>query len=153
MKAKEVLELIARLDKVIEQKMERLEILREISISVNIQNANAGKGKGGHSDRVAKSVVDYATLEAEICELNITREVARWKLLDWINQIEDYKSSRVLADMFVFNKSLDAIADDTGYSASYVRKLKRHGIEHLQSLLDNFGNDFKNDFMNINIDI
>ena len=85
---------------------------------------------------VAASVLD---LEKRIRMLKAQKAALIIEISSTIDQLTDERERVILSAFYVGRISIEKIANEIGYSPSYVYRLRRHGVRHLGEILGKRG--------------
>ena len=134
MEARQYLEVIERLDSLIENKALELAQLRDLSISLG---APADDGSGiratGVSDRIGNISIRIVDLEREISAL-VEKKQQR---LDVIEAAPDFLQYTVLYKRYVQCKKLTTISYEEGYSYQYIVEVHQKALHYVQERTKN----------------
>ena len=131
MRAQEHLDSIKNMQKQINNKREKIVVLREIATSTSPNLSGMPHAPRSCTSPMANNVCKIADLEQEIRDLEITRQQA----IDVLNGIEDCELYIVLIKRYVQEKDWLDVALEMHYSRSKVYHLHAAAVKALEKTL------------------
>lgn len=127
MTAKEYLQQVRRMDRLINNKIAELEQLRTLATSITAATDREAVQTSGASDKVGNVVASIVDLQAEINALVDAYVDKRKEIIAQIDGIEKQQPLyyAVLHGRYIQFKKLQDIADNEGYAPQYIRE--QHG--------------------------
>lgn len=137
MRARNYLEQIRKLDKLIAAKLEEIEKLKEdkeSAISISLPTSEKVQSSPRH-DKLERMVARFADMELDLYEELIEKQNKRRAILLTLEELPPIEYS-VLYDIYVNYLPYNIIADKMDRSYSYVSKKHSKGLKKLQEILD-----------------
>lgn len=137
MKAKEYLQKVEKLNKIIQNKLIEKEQWQTIAMSTS---ANAGDGdrvqSSGSKQKMADAVCKYIEIEADLDRhidklIDTKQEIIQ--TIEILNAIE----YDMLHKVYIQGKTLDEVADEEKKSYSWATTVHGRALKHVQDILDN----------------
>lgn len=132
MRAKELLNSITNMQKQINNKREKIVLLREMATSTSPNLSGMPHAPRSCTSPMANTVCKIADLEQEIKDLEKTRQQA----IDVLSGIEDVELYTVLIKRYVQDKAWIDVAIEMYYGRSKVFNLHRAAIDALDKVLE-----------------
>lgn len=126
---KEYLNTVRRLSVKIKRKEEELEILKIERASTGNFSTDEKVKSSKSKDKVSALAIEIVTLEKEIEELRAEKATVKKDINSILNEIEDEKLYSVLHLRYIQGKTVEAIADELGYTDRHIRNLNNDAIE------------------------
>jgi len=138
MKAQEYLRQVRDIDRLLRKTNDRIARLESLSIYAS-PSFESGGGAGSKSFRASSKVEHYAlelvSQRDKLIEERSRLLKLRGEISDVIRAVNNLTYQNILEERYLDCKSFDEIADDFGYSKSYVFRLHREalGLVHVPS--------------------
>lgn len=136
MTAKEYLQQVRRMDRLINNKIAELEQLRTLATSITAATDREAVQTSGVSDKVGNVVASIVDLQNEINALVDTYVDKRKEIIAQIDGIEKLQPLyyAILHGRYIQFQSLQQIADNEGYTAQYMRKTHGEALEFFKTV-------------------
>lgn len=127
MTAKEYLQQVRRMDRLINNKIAEIDQLKELATSITAATDREAVQTSGVSDKVGNVVASIIDLQNEINALVDNYIDKRKEIIAQIDGIEKQQPLyyAILHGRYIQFRRLQEIADDEGYAAQYIRE--QHG--------------------------
>lgn len=126
---KEYLNTVHRLSIKIKRKEEELDILKTERASTGNFSTDEKVKSSKSKDKVSALAIEIVTLEKEIEELRAEKATVKKDINSILNEIEDEILYSVLHLRYIQGKTVEAIADELGYTDRHIRNLNNDAIE------------------------
>lgn len=126
---KEYLNTVHRLSVKIKRKEEELDILKTERASTGNFSTDEKVKSSKSKDKVSALAIEIVTLEKEIEELRAEKATVKKDINSILNEIEDETLYSVLHLRYIQGKTVEAIADELGYTDRHIRNLNNDAIE------------------------
>lgn len=126
---KEYLNTVHRLSVKIKRKEEELDILKTERASTGNFSTDEKVKSSKSKDKVSALAIEIVTLEKEIEELRAEKATVKKDINSILNEMEDEILYSVLHLRYIQGKTVEAIADELGYTDRHIRNLNNDAIE------------------------
>lgn len=136
---KDTMEFLGRVRKLrngIENKMLRVETLRDMATGTTAAVSDMPRSDSPNLQRMEAVLCKVADLESEIARDQVAMETARAEITAALSELEDYREQQVLYGRFVECNGWAAIAQDCGLHIRTVQRRLDAGVEHLATLME-----------------
>lgn len=120
----------------IENKMLRIETLRDMATSTTAAVSDMPRSDSPNLQRMETVLCKVADLEREIAQDRAAMETAKAEITAALSELEDYREQQALYGRYVECNAWAAIAKDCGFHIRTVQRQHDAGIEHLAVLLE-----------------
>ena len=120
----------------IENKMLRIETLRDMATSTTAAVSDMPRSDSPNLQRMGTVLCKVADLESEITQDRAAMETAKAEITVALSELEDYREQQALYGRYVECNAWAAIAKDCGFHIRTVQRQHDAGIEHLAVLLE-----------------
>ena len=120
----------------IENKMLRIETLRDMATSTTAAVSDMPRSDSPNLQRMETVLCKVADLESEIAQDRAAMETAKAEITAALSELEDYREQQALYGRYVECNAWAAIAKDCGFHIRTVQRQHDAGIEHLAVLLE-----------------
>ena len=120
----------------IENKMLRIETLRDMSTSTTAAVSDMPRSDSPNLQRMETVLCKVADLESEIAQDRAAMETAKAEITAALSELEDYREQQALYGRYVECNAWAAIAKDCGFHIRTVQRQHDAGIEHLAVLME-----------------
>lgn len=120
----------------IENKMLRIETLRDMATSTTAAVSDMPRSDSPNLQRMETVLCKVADLESEIAEDRAAMETAKAEITAALSELEDYREQQALYGRYVECNAWAAIAKDCGFHIRTVQRQHDAGIEHLAVLME-----------------
>ena len=120
----------------IENKMLRIETLRDMATSTTAAVSDMPRSESPNLQRMETVLCKVADLESEIAQDRAAMETAKAEITAALSELEDYREQQALYGRYVECNAWAAIAKDCGFHIRTVQRQHDAGIEHLAVLLE-----------------
>ena len=120
----------------IENKMLRIETLRDMATNTTSQVSDMPRSDSPNLQRMETVMCKVVDLEREIAEDRDAMEEAKEQIAAALCELDDYREQRVLYERYVECAAWAAIIVECGYARSSVYRYHDTGIEHLAVILE-----------------
>ena len=127
---------VRRLRNGIENKMLRIETLRDMAASTTGRITDMPRSDSPNLQKMETVLCKVADLEREIIADRAEMESAKAEVAAALSELEDYREQEVLFGRYVECNAWAAIATDCGYHIRTVQRRHDSGVEHLAALLE-----------------
>lgn len=131
MTAREYLEQVQVIDKQINQKLKKAQMLRQSPYGQGISYESTGKKNGYCANAFEKTVAKVVDYEQEANVLIDCLIEKRLEIEKAIAAIPDDKQREVLEHKYLYFQDWDQISAEMGYSKSHLYELHRMGLEKI----------------------
>jgi DNA-directed RNA polymerase specialized sigma subunit len=107
-------------------------MMENVSIPLDRENVSGTRNTKGFEGTMLKMIDKEQELEDMIQDLLEKRS----KITSVIETVKNPQEYDVLHQTYVQEKAVKEIAYDLNYSMTYIRKLKKNGIQSVQNILD-----------------
>lgn len=119
----------------IENKMLRIETLRDMATSTTAAVSDMPRSDSPNLQRMETVLCKVADLESEIAQDRAAMETAKAEITAALSELEDYREQQALYGRYVECNAWAAIAKDCGFHIRTVQRQHDAGIEHLAVLM------------------
>ena len=119
----------------IENKMLRIETLRDMATSTTAAVSDMPRSDSPNLQRMETVLCKVADLESEIAQDRAAMETAKAEIMAALSELEDYREQQALYGRYVECNAWAAIAKDCGFHIRTVQRQHDAGIEHLAVLM------------------
>ena len=134
--AEEFLGRVRKLRNGIENKMLRIETLRDMATSTTAAVSDMPRSDSPNLQRMETVLCKVADLESEIAQDRAAMETAKAEITAALSELEDYREQQALYGRYVECNAWAAIAKDCGFHIRTVQRQHDAGIEHLAVLME-----------------
>lgn len=134
--AEEFLGRVRKLRNGIENKMLRIETLRDMATSTTAAVSDMPRSDSPNLQRMETVLCKVADLESEIAQDRAAMETAKDEITAALSELEDYREQQALYGRYVECNAWAAIAKDCGFHIRTVQRQHDAGIEHLAVLME-----------------
>jgi len=134
--AEEFLGRVRKLRNGIENKMLRIETLRDMATSTTAAVSDMPRSDSPNLQRMETVLCKVADLESEIAQDRAAMETAKEEITAALSELEDYREQQALYGRYVECNAWAAIAKDCGFHIRTVQRQHDAGIEHLAVLME-----------------
>ena len=127
---------VRRLRNGIENKMLRIETLRDMATSTTAAVSDMPRSDSPNLQRMETVLCKVADLESEIAQDRAAMETAKAEITAALSELEDYREQQALYGRYVECNAWAAIAKDCGFHIRTVQRQHDAGIEHLAVLME-----------------
>ena len=120
----------------IENKMLRIETLRDMATSTTAAVSDMPRSDSPNLQRMETVLCKVADLESEIAHDRAAMETAKAEITAALSELEDYREQQALYGRYVECNAWAAIAKDCGFHIRTVQRQHDAGIEHLAVLME-----------------
>ena len=120
----------------IENKMLRIETLRDMATSTTAAASDMPHSDSPNLQRMETVLCKVADLESEIAQDRAAMETAKAEITAALSELEDYREQQALYGRYVECNAWAAIAKDCGFHIRTVQRQHDAGIEHLAVLME-----------------
>ena len=120
----------------IENKMLRIETLRDMATSTTAAVSDMPRSDSPNLQRMETVLCKVADLESEIAQDRAAMETAKAEITAALSELEDYREQQALYGRYVECNAWVAIAKDCGFHIRTVQRQHDAGIEHLAVLME-----------------
>ena len=120
----------------IENKMLRIETLRDTATSTTAAVSDMPRSDSPNLQRMETVLCKVADLESEIAQDRAAMETAKVEITAALSELEDYREQQALYGRYVECNAWAAIAKDCGFHIRTVQRQHDVGIEHLAVLME-----------------
>ena len=120
----------------IENKMLRIETLRDMATSTTAAVSDMPRSDSPNLQRMETVLCKVADLESEITQDRAAMETAKAEITAALSELEDYREQQALYGRYVECNAWAAIAKDCGFHIRTVQRQHDAGIEHLAVLME-----------------
>ena len=120
----------------IENKMLRIETLRDMATSTTAAVSDMPRSDSPNLQRMETVLCKVADLESEIAQDRAAMETAKAEITAALSELEDYRKQQALYGRYVECNAWAAIAKDCGFHIRTVQRQHDAGIEHLAVLME-----------------
>ena len=120
----------------IENKMLRIETLRDMATSTTAAVSDMPRSDSPNLQRMETVLCKVADLESEIAQDRAAMETAKAEITAALSELEDYREQQALYGRYVECNEWAAIAKDCGFHIRTVQRQHDAGIEHLAVLME-----------------
>lgn len=120
----------------IENKMLRIETLRDMATSTTAAVSDMPRSDSPNLQRMETVLCKVADLESEIAQDRAAMETAKAEITAALSVLEDYREQQALYGRYVECNAWAAIAKDCGFHIRTVQRQHDAGIEHLAVLME-----------------
>lgn len=120
----------------IENKMLRIETLRDMATSTTAAVSDMPRSDSPNLQRMETVLCKVADLESEITQDRAAMETAKAEITAALSELEDYREQQALYGRYVECDAWAAIAKDCGFHIRTVQRQHDAGIEHLAVLME-----------------
>ena len=120
----------------IENKMLRIETLRDMATSTTAAVSDMPRSDSPNLQRIETVLCKVADLESEIAQDRAAMETAKAEITAALSELEDYREQQALYGRYVECNAWAAIAKDCGFHIRTVQRQHDAGIEHLAVLME-----------------
>ena len=120
----------------IENKMLRIETLRDMATSTTAAVSDMPRSDSPNLQRMETVLCKVADLESEIAEDRAAMETAKAEITAALSELEEYREQQALYGRYVECNAWAAIAKDCGFHIRTVQRQHDAGIEHLAVLME-----------------
>ena len=120
----------------IENKMLRIETLRDMATSTTAAVSDMPRSDSPNLQRMETVLCKVADLEKEIAQDRAAMETAKAEITAALSELEDYREQQALYGRFVECNGWAAIAKDCGFCIRTVQRWLDSGIEQLAVLME-----------------
>ena len=120
----------------IENKMLRIETLRDMATSTTAAVSDMPRSDSPNLQRMETVLCKVADLEREIAQDRAAMETAKAEITAALSELEDYREQQALYGRYVECNAWAAIAKDCGFHIRTVQRQHDAGIEHLAVLME-----------------
>ena len=120
----------------IENKMLRIETLRDMATSTTAAVSDMPRSDSPNLQRMETVLCKVADLESEIAQDRAAMETAKAEITAALSELEDYREQQALYGRYVECNAWAAIAKDSGFHIRTVQRQHDAGIEHLAVLME-----------------
>ncbi len=120
----------------IENKMLRIETLRDMATSTTAAVSDMPRSDSPNLQRMETVLCKVADLESEIAQDRAAMETAKVEITAALSELEDYREQQALYGRYVECNAWAAIAKDCGFHIRTVQRQHDVGIEHLAVLME-----------------
>ena len=120
----------------IENKMLRIETLRDMATSTTAAVSDMPRSDSPNLQRMETVLCKVADLEREIAQDRAAMETAKAEITAALSELEDYREQQALYGLYVECNAWAAIAKDCGFHIRTVQRQHDAGIEHLAVLME-----------------
>ena len=120
----------------IENKMLRIETLRDMATSTTAAVSDMPRSDSPNLQRMEAVLCKVADLESEIAQDRAAMETAKAEITAALSELEDYREQQALYGRYVECNAWAAIAKDCGFHIRTVQRQHDAGIEHLAVLME-----------------
>lgn len=138
--AKQYLQQISRLDKMINNKLSEIYQLRTMATSITVATDSERVQTSGSKDHMGDSVAKMVDLENEAKELILQYTELRQKIISQIDNMPKEKHYSVLHLKYVDGKTFEEIAVGMGYTWRNIMYFHKDALEEFERL---YGSDIK----------
>ena len=135
-KTEEFLSRVRKLRKGIENKLLRIETLRDMATSTTAAVSDMPRSDSPNLQRMETVLCKVADLESEIVQDRAAMETAKAEITAALSELEDYREQQALYGRYVECNAWAAIAKDCGFHIRTVQRQHDAGIEHLAALME-----------------
>ena len=135
---RDTMEFLGRVRKLrngIENKMLRIETLRDMATSTTAAVSDMPRSDSPNLQRMETVLCKVADLESEIAQDRAAMETAKAEITAALSELEDYREQQALYGRYVECNAWAAIAKDCGFHIRTVQRQHDAGIEHLAVLM------------------
>ena len=120
----------------IENKMLRVETLRDMATGTTAAVSDMPRSDSPNLQRMETVLCKVADLEREIAQDRAAMETAKAEITAALSELEDYREQQALYGRYVECNAWAAIAKDCGFHIRTVQRQHDAGIEHLAVLME-----------------
>ncbi len=120
----------------IENKMLRIETLRDMATSTTAAVSDMPRSDSPNLQRMETVLCKVADLESEIAQDRAAMETAKAEITAALSELEDYREQQALYGRYVECNAWAAIAKNCGFHIRTVQRQHDAGIEHLAVLME-----------------
>ena len=120
----------------IENKILRIETLRDMATSTTAAVSDMPRSDSPNLQRMETVLCKVADLESEIAQDRAAMETAKAEITAALSELEDYREQQALYGRYVECNAWAAIAKDCGFHIRTVQRQHDAGIEHLAVLME-----------------
>ena len=120
----------------IENKMLRIETLRDMATSTTAAVSDMPRSDSPNLQRMETVLCKVADLESEIAQDRAAMETAKAEITAALSELEYYREQQALYGRYVECNAWVAIAKDCGFHIRTVQRQHDAGIEHLAVLME-----------------
>ena len=120
----------------IENKMLRIETLRDMATSTTAAVSDMPRSDSPNLQRMETVLCKVADLESEIAQDRAAMETAKAEITAALSELEDYREQQALYGRYVECNAWGGIAKDCGFHIRTVQRQHDAGIEHLAVLME-----------------
>ena len=120
----------------IENKMLRIETLRDMATSTTAAVSDMPRSDSPNLQRMETVLCKVADLESEIAQDRAAMETAKAEITAALSELEDYREQQALYGRYVECNAWAAIAKDCGFHIRTVQRQHDAGIEHRAVLME-----------------
>ena len=120
----------------IENKMLRIETLRDMATSTTAAVSDMPRSDSTNLQRMETVLCKVADLESEIAQDRAAMETAKAEITAALSELEDYREQQALYGRYVECNAWAAIAKECGFHIRTVQRQHDAGIEHLAVLME-----------------
>ena len=120
----------------IENKILRIETLRDMATSTTAAVSDMPRSDSPNLQRMETVLCKVADLESEIAQDRAAMETAKAEITAALSELEDYREQQALYGRYVECNAWVAIAKDCGFHIRTVQRQHDAGIEHLAVLME-----------------
>lgn len=120
----------------IENKMLRIETLRDMATSTTAAVSDMPRSDSPNLQRMETVLCKVADLESEITQDRAAMDTAKAEITAALSGLEDYREQQALYGRYVECNAWAAIAKDCGFHIRTVQRQHDAGIEHLAVLME-----------------
>ena len=120
----------------IENKMLRIETLRDMATSTTAAVSDMPRSDSPNLQRMETVLCKVADLESEIAQDRAAMETAKAEITAALSELEDYQEQQALYGWYVECNAWAAIAKDCGFHIRTVQRQHDAGIEHRAVLME-----------------
>ena len=131
----EFLGLVRKLRNGIENKMLRIETLRDMATSTTAAVSDMPRSDSPNLQRMETVLCKVADLESEIAQERAAMETAKAEITAALSELADYREQQVLFNRYVECMPWAAVAMECGFHLRTVRRQHDSGVEHLAVII------------------
>lgn len=136
-KARDYLEQLKSIDKIIENKLKEKEQWRAMALSTTTQMGGERVQSSHNPQKMSDAIVKYIELEDEINEYVDKLADLKKEIISLLDKVDNTLEYTVLHKRYVQYKSFGKIAAEENYSYQYIIEVHGRGLKKFQKILNN----------------
>jgi predicted DNA-binding protein (UPF0251 family) len=139
MNAKEYLQQAQKIDRIVKSKLAQIERLESLATSATQvldptgSHASADPTKGSKLENMVISIVD---LKEQAQKQAAKLMEIRKEIMETLNKVSNLSVQFILEERYLLYRSWDSIAEETGFSKSYLFHMHSTGLQLVESIIN-----------------